>query len=170
MPSETMMQRLKLLWTELKPLSPFSAFLTLVLIPLSADFSLSLIFHFPSGVRADSGVLPEWEASLCREPEQRWRLYAWCGAQEDHDGSWWFWEHQEAQTVHAPTVPQGVCVFSIFVHLWVNDTHTSHPGSFFPFSVCTTHLWNWKGPIHSWNCWDPWLNQANNHWKLFVND
>lgn len=125
MPSETMMQRLKLLWTELKPLSPSSAFLTLVLIPLSAYFPSSLICHFPLGVRADSGVLPEWKASLCREPEQRWRLYTWCGAQEDHDGSRWFWEHQEAQTVHAPTVPQGVCVFSIFVYLWVNEKRTA---------------------------------------------
>ncbi len=100
------------------PLSLFSALFTFFLIPLSADYPPSLTLHPPLGVWADSGVFPEWEASLRREPEQCRRLHTRRGAQEDHDGSWWFWEHQEAQTVHATTVPQGVCVclFSISMH------------------------------------------------------
>lgn len=60
------------------------------------------------GIQADSGVLPEREACLHGEPEQRRCLHTGLGAQEDHDGSGWFWQHQETQTVNAGTVPQGV--------------------------------------------------------------
>lgn len=78
--------------------------------PPRHDYLRSLNPHPALGVRADSGVLPEREASLCWEPEQRWRLHARRGAQEDHDGSWWCREHQEAKAVLASTVPQGAYV------------------------------------------------------------
>lgn len=82
----------------------FTSFLFL-LITLRLSFCAPFL-----GVRADSGVLPKREASLRWKSEQRWRVYARCDAKEDPDGSWWFWEHQESQIVHASTVPQGVYV------------------------------------------------------------
>lgn len=86
------------------------------------------------GVRADSRVLPKWEAGLCWEPEQRWRFYSRCGAQEDHGGSRWLWDYQEAQAVNASTVPQGVCLFFLFyfsvciVFFFVNFRSTTANG------------------------------------------
>lgn len=60
-----------------------------------------------SGVWADSGVLPEWEAGGRWDKEQCGYLHTRPGAQKDHDGPGRLWKHQEAEAIHAAAVPQG---------------------------------------------------------------
>lgn len=116
-----------LFWADLNWFIFLVCFLDILSHCPSPDYSPN---HPALGVRADSGVLQEWDACLRWEPEQRRHLYAGRGAQENYVVSWWFWEHQEAQTVHASTVPQGVCVCVILISWYENYTFLVYKHTF----------------------------------------